>query len=210
MFAEAPIEYPAQEREKAFRGAYWTWRKKDVGKWTVHRGVSSRRMPAKEWIAFEPTVASGRWLPNDWGTGDESPFLRARPADVENASLRKSITASRSLLALEPDWDGEGSPGYTLDTWQRMEKFLTDHSAYLKKTYGVDAPIPEIHPGPDGSIDLLWKSSSYELLVNIPTNPESSASFYGDDKGNLSIKGKLHPSKFNQGLLQWLMTHQSQ
>jgi|CXWL01.1.fsa_nt_gi hypothetical protein len=209
MFAESPTEYPPKERDKTFRWTYWTRKKKEVGKWNVNRVASSKRISASEWIEFEPAAASGKWLSHDWGAGDESYFLRVRLADVENASLKKAIAASRSLLVLKPDWDGEGSPGYTENTWQRMERFLIDHSAYLQKTYGVDAPIPEIHPGPDGSIDLLWKSNSYELLVNIPTNPDSPASFYGDDKGSLSIKGKLHPSKFNQGLLQWLMTNQS-
>jgi hypothetical protein len=204
MFAEAPIEYSPKEREKTFRGNNWIRRKKELGKWNVNRDVSS----SSEWVEFESVVASGKWLSHYWGEVSKSYFLPVRLADVENASLKEAIAASRSLLALEPDWDGEGSPGYAEGTWQRMGKFLTDHSAYLKKTSGVDAPIPEIHPGPAGSIDLLWKSSSYELLVNIPTNPDSPASFYGDDKGNLSIKGKLHPSKFNQGLLQWLMTHQ--
>ncbi len=204
MFTESPIEYLPKEREKTFREVYWARRKKELGRWNVNRGVSS----SSGWIEFEPAVVSGKWLSHDWGAGSKSYFLRVRPASNENESLKKAIVASRSLLALEPDWDGEGSPGYTEGTWQRMGKFLTEHSAYLKKTYGVDAPTPEIHPGPDGSIDLLWKSSSYELLVNIPTSPDSPASFYGDDKGNLSIKGKLHPSKFNQGLLQWLMTNQ--
>jgi hypothetical protein len=128
----------------------------------------------------------------------------------ELVSLKKALNSAKFLLlGLQPDWDGEGSPGYSKETFGRMSKFLLNHSKQLVAACGVKAPIPKILPGPNGSIDLLWKSDDYELLLNIPSDRQSPASFYGDDEGNLCIKGKLDPDKINQGIIQWLMSHQT-
>lgn len=118
-------------------------------------------------------------------------------------------SAKHSLLSLQTDWDEAGSPGYTEETWERMSSFLLNQSKHLAATYGVETPTPKILPGPNGSIDLLWKHDKYELLLNIPADSKTPASFYGDDKGSFNIKGKLDPTKINQGLLQWLMSHQT-
>ncbi len=127
-----------------------------------------------------------------------------------STSIEEVLDSARAyLLDLQQDWDGEGSPGYSEETWERASKFVLEHSNQLAESNGVKTPIPKILPGPNGSIDLLWKSDDYELLLNIPADSESLASFYGDDKGNLYIKGKLAPDKINQGLLQWLMSHQT-
>ena len=126
------------------------------------------------------------------------------PAKIKEALA----SASASLLGLQQDWDGEGSPGYSEETCDRMSKFLLNHSKQLAAACGIEALIPKILPGPNGSIDLLWKSDDYELLLNIPADLQSPASFYGDDQGSLCIKGTLDPDKINQGILQWLMSHQ--
>ncbi|MFQ5677782.1 MAG: hypothetical protein ACE5G1_17970, partial [bacterium] len=62
-------------------------------------------------------------------------------------------------------------------------------------------PTPKITPGPNGSIDILWKSANYRLLINIPDNPKKQASFYGDNFSTDTIEGTFNPSNFNQGLL---------
>ena len=68
-------------------------------------------------------------------------------------------------------------------------------------------PTPQINPGPEGSIDVHWKTRQFELLLNFPADPTLPAGFYGDDYGTLKIKGKMRTEGFNQGLLLWLMKH---
>lgn len=160
----------------------------------------------------------------NWHTEKDWPGNRLEPPYGLNTKLTRKKESSKdkflglkealalakgALLSLKEDWDGEGSPGYSPKTWQRMSSFLEAHCAHLVKTCGISTPIPQILPGPSGSIDLLWKAESFELLLNVPADSTVPASFYGDDRGSISIKGKLDTSKINQGFLQWLMSHQT-
>ncbi|MBI4661430.1 MAG: hypothetical protein HY735_21620 [Verrucomicrobia bacterium] len=65
-------------------------------------------------------------------------------------------------------------------------------------------PPPKILPGPDGSIDVHWKTKTCELLVNVPAGSNQRADFYGDDYGSLRIKGTIDPENPSSGLLFWL------
>jgi len=70
---------------------------------------------------------------------------------------------------------------------------------------GGELPSPKIQPGPEASIDLHWKMERFELLVNIPNDPSKPATFYGDDYGDLCIRGNLNPSAPIPGLVVWLL-----
>ena len=64
--------------------------------------------------------------------------------------------------------------------------------------------MPQINPGPDGSIDLFWDQPTLELLVNIPANSTQEASFYGEDRRS-HIKGSFDTSERGIGVVFWLM-----
>jgi hypothetical protein len=119
--------------------------------------------------------------------------------------LLQAIKESRSLLDLQDDWDGEGSPGYAEATWLRAIEFLTSNAKCLKETAGTDIPVPFIEPGPHGSIDLHWRTSTRELLINVPSDLNQLAGFYGDNLAGKSIKGKLNTSENNEWIMLWLM-----
>jgi hypothetical protein len=69
-------------------------------------------------------------------------------------SIQRVIDASRSILALQEDWDDEGSPGYSESTWRRAVDFLIRQATFAQHIVGRDLPVPKILPGPKGSIDL--------------------------------------------------------
>lgn len=119
--------------------------------------------------------------------------------------LKAEIESAKSILNLPDDWDGEGSPGYTRDALERAVAFARMHIEHLWEASGITAPIPRINPGPMGSIDLHWKQSTWELLVNIPAEKSEPATFYGDDYGAGVIKGTVNAGESNFGLLEWLM-----
>jgi hypothetical protein len=119
--------------------------------------------------------------------------------------LKAEIEQGKRILELEDDWDGEGSLGYSKETLNRAESFLKMHIEGLWKSFSIRLPIPKIGPGPDGSIDLYWKQSSWELLVNIPADAHEMATFYGDNYGSIKNRGNLDPTKFNLGFATWLM-----
>lgn len=123
------------------------------------------------------------------------------------AHLADEIEASRSMLELEEDWDGEGSPGYEEATWRRAVDFLVGNASRLNDEYGVAIESPRIRKGPRGSIDLHWRMPDRELLVNIPADHGLPADYYGDDgNGGQQTKGTLNPERQGYHLMLWLVT----
>jgi hypothetical protein len=150
--------------------------------------------------------ASGGWIDTEsmfhqrfWNRDVlRSPSERLEP-------LIKTIELSRGrILGLRDNWDDKGSIGYQEETWKRAAQFVLNSAKLLWDCHVTVIDIPSLLPGPDGSIDIHWETKQYELAINIPTDPKDMATFYGDDKGALSIKGTLDPSSENQGLLLWL------
>lgn len=125
--------------------------------------------------------------------------------ESESEELRAEIERARGILELPEDWDGEGSPSYLAATFDRAVGFLKTHSEYLMTNFDLEIPVPRIGAGPDGSIDLHWKRTSWELLVNIPADSSKMASFYGDNYGVQQIKGSVDSEICNLGLAAWLM-----
>lgn len=118
--------------------------------------------------------------------------------------LQAEIERSKRILELQDDWDGEGSPGYSEKTFNRAVAFLTTYADGLWESCRMELPIPKIGPGPDGSIDLFWKQPHWELLVNIPTDPNEAASFSGEDDEGHQSRGFQDTEKFNPILGTWL------
>jgi len=128
-------------------------------------------------------------------------------APPELRSLRAAIERSREITELQENWDEEGSPGYSVETWRRATTYLERQVFVCWDRHGVVIPTPWITPGPDGSIDIHWQTDLYELLVNFPADPSEPAAFYGDDYGRMSIKGQFDPQSEPAGhlaLVSWL------
>lgn len=115
--------------------------------------------------------------------------------------LDREVENSKYILALENDWDDEGSVAYQEATWKKAIQFTSNYAKWVFDETSRVIPTPKIAPGPNGSIDILWKSSNYRLLINIPDNLKKQASFYGDNYSTDTIEGTFNPSNFNQGLL---------
>lgn len=121
--------------------------------------------------------------------------------------LVDEINASRSMLELEDDWDGEGSLGYDSPTWWRAIQFLLRNALQLWREREAVIPTPRIRKGPQGSIDLHWHTSNRELLINIPATLGEVADYYGDDgAGGHQMRGALNPERQGRDLVLWLVT----
>jgi len=70
------------------------------------------------------------------------------------AHILVPIAASRVMLYLPDDWDGEVRPAYAESTWRRAVAFLTDAAKRLWEDRGVAVSAPRLRKGPVGSIDL--------------------------------------------------------
>lgn len=135
----------------------------------------------------------------------EAPAHSRQSLPSELNHISQAIERSRSLLDLENDWDEAGSPPIVESTWRRATEFLARHALGVFESDKQIIDAPDMTPGPEGSIDLHWDYPAYEILVNIPADPAAMAGFYGDDRGSISIKGKLDPSHFSEGLHHWLI-----
>lgn len=165
-------------------------------------------------VAYPPSSQPDSWVaPDECVSGAGRVRIRAKlPTSLESwerlpvalSGIRDAIEDSRSLLDLLDDWDEAGSPAINETTWQRAVGFLARYARLLRDRFGKVVETPAIVPGPDGSIDLHWKSASHELLVNIPVASDGKVGFYGDDYNDCYIKGKFDPIDANEGILIWL------
>jgi len=143
-----------------------------------------------------------RWSDDD-GRAAERRERRRRLAKIESA-----IEKSRSILELGDDFDGEGSPGYLKETWERASSFLRQLAATSLDRFSQVAAAPYIDPGPNGSIDLHWKRATCELLVTVPADPNTAPTYYGDDYGKSVVKGSLDSDANLRVVVLWLLEHQ--
>jgi len=131
--------------------------------------------------------------------------VQDQPLSPELHPIEEAIRSSFCILDIEPDEDAGIIEPYNEATLHRAAEFLRKHASWLWKNHSVIIAAPRLEPGPNGSIDIHWNTSDYELLVNIRKDPSQRAGFYGDDRGKICIKGTLDPSAFNNGLAIWLM-----
>jgi hypothetical protein len=119
--------------------------------------------------------------------------------------LREKIDAAEeSIMALPADFDGEGSIAYDTATLNRVRSFLENLASLLLHRYQSVLVIPDILPGPEGSVDLHWENENFELLINIPADSSTPATYYGDDFGNNTSEGTFEVDQVDQGFLAWL------
>lgn len=118
--------------------------------------------------------------------------------------LNSVIDKSRRLVDLGDDWDDEGALAIAERTWERATGFLKRQAERLWSEASRLLPVPDIMPVPNGSIDLHWETDEYELLINVPDDPNKPASFYGDHYDEIQIRGTLDPDSDHPGVLSWL------
>ncbi len=142
----------------------------------------------------------------------ESPYSECMATHFIEVGSRTSdrdlvleVKQSKRLLELQENWDGEGSAGYAVETLKHAVSFVRNTLTVTRSIRRV--PVPEILPADEGSIDVYWKTDTYELLVNIPADVTELATFYGDDFGRLTIEGTFDPTKTNLGIITWLTSN---
>ncbi|MDQ6813177.1 MAG: hypothetical protein M3040_05545 [Bacteroidota bacterium] len=121
--------------------------------------------------------------------------------------LFQKIDSSLYILRLKDDWDDQGSKGYSKETFHSAGVFIVKYFNWVWEEFRVIPEPPNILPGPDGSIDLLWQNDKYDLLINCKEYPSHLASFYGDDKKITKIEGQFDISKPNLGLFLCLLAN---
>jgi|SRR5690242_3247331 len=121
--------------------------------------------------------------------------------DYVRSFLLKSFLDAEKLLAFKGDPEDESFVPISDKTIDRAVRLLTPYvTLFSTAKYSI-----RVLPGPDGSVDVHWKNPARELLINIPADLNEPASFYGDDYGKFSIKGKMDTSSLHPSVLMWLL-----
>src|SRR5947207_818979 len=110
--------------------------------------------------------------------------------------LMNTVRRSLSIAELEDDWDGEGSPGYSIETLDRALEFVMG-------TIGTTSPPPQINPGNAGSIDLYWENANRYLLINFPVG-QGEPSYYGEDRYGSTTGGVIKSNSMGRQVAAWL------
>lgn len=135
------------------------------------------------------------------------PVVRDTDVEAPATPLERAIETSRWILDLRAGWDDEGALPCA-QAWHRATDYLRRQAQWVFERLGVVLDAPDLMPLADGSVDIHWDLDPCELLINVPSDASRPASFYGDDRGSLNIKGTLATESFNEGLLQWLAARQ--
>lgn len=119
------------------------------------------------------------------------------------SQIKDEIERSRYIMGLNDNWDENGAYAIDSGVWEMAVKFMLNYSKYIYEKFRVIISPARIDPGRDGSIDLLWRTDRYRMLVNIPKN--DSVSYYGDDyTDNNSIKGTVDVYDTKDFLASWM------
>jgi hypothetical protein len=145
-----------------------------------------------------PTAEAVRPIP--WACERPS-ASRPWPRTVENIELTSRLEQARKALV---EVDDEESPRASRSAFDRAANFLKASSGHIRYQ-GKEMRLPDIGLGPSGSIDLHWKASSWELLVNIPAELDALATFYGDNYGTQKVRGSMNPETDTEAIANWLM-----
>ena len=122
--------------------------------------------------------------------------------ESQGDAFRRELAHAERLLGSRDEHD---EPYYSRETLDRGAEFLRMHAEWIWKSCGSKAPVPTIGPGPQGSLDLYWKMSSFELLVNIPASDGELGTFFARDNNKQTAKGSFDPKRFALSIASWLM-----
>jgi hypothetical protein len=100
-------------------------------------------------------------------------------------SLIIELEHSKYILNLKKGWDGEEAEPYKPEVLKNSIVFLCRYLMSFLENNRQKLYLPKIYHGPNGSIDLLWNSDNFSLLINID-NTGNTAQFSGEifDKEN--------------------------
>lgn len=137
---------------------------------------------------------------------------RVREIQGEIGSTRNSLEeisgTVKWLRSLEKGWDGEEAEPINEKYIEQAESLLKSW-AYAALTHfanrGGAIEPPKARPTTDSTIDLHWKTDSYELIVNIGQCGEKTAVYYGDDYDSDRTEGTFPIDKEYPTPLLWLI-----
>jgi hypothetical protein len=165
-----------------------------------------------DWPASEPLDSFSNFsggedrLLRRWDTPDKVSTIVHFPPVRRHDGIRSAVQSARALTKLGENWDGEGSQGYSLMTWRRVKKFMLTHAFVSQSLFRATLPVPTINPADQGSLDVFWRLSDRQLLVNFPADETAPITYYGqNNQGDNTISGRTTGRERRLDLVAWLI-----
>jgi hypothetical protein len=115
--------------------------------------------------------------------------------------LYDAINRSKYILDFKDNWDENGSKAYLPDTWVKAVRFLIKFYSWRDQHFKLLVKPPKIYQGPEGSIDIYWKSQTFTYLINIGEEEEFATYYYKSPTGT-KVEGEFNLINFNVDELQ--------
>ena len=104
---------------------------------------------------------------------------------------REAMKASKVILNLKDNWDGEGAKPILRGLWVYAISIAELVCGSVGVISDSELPIPNVGACADGSIDLFWDHEQFQLLLNV-ISPFIPITFQGTSKkGEDQIRGKI-------------------
>ena len=158
--------------------------------------ISSRQYPSYKWPRDNDFARRKQLV-------DEKEPQSSKLESVEN--YERAVKKSRRLLELSDNWDDEGSPRVNSAAWNKATDFVLEMVRAFTGRIRRPLPVPAISAGPEGSIDVHWRTERREILLNFSADQTLAPSYYGDNYADETIKGTLDTTSKNIWLLYWLI-----
>ncbi len=145
------------------------------------------------------------WLvPKEKEKGVKAPIHKSRE-ELRHSHLEKLFKGVERCLDLVYNWDGQGSTPVSRATFNRA-KLIT--SNLVTNLSFMNMPDPIIVPVPNGTIDINYHTTDYQILINIPETLDDYIEIYGKSIINPSAN-KLdtltkNPETIDPVLKEWM------
>jgi hypothetical protein len=182
--------------------------------WLLTRNTERRLRPLSRDVDLETSVAPGRDLPSPIDFIEHlrarRPASRAKQLKVGDVVLpmhlhefEERVEVSRAVIGrVDPD-DGTS---VVASTWRRTAEFVARIARLYWQRVAQLPPLPVITDGPEGSVDVVWRSGSRQILLNVPDDDDDVITASGIDTGDddRRFRDSFRPSETPAWLLHWL------
>jgi hypothetical protein len=170
--------------------------------WQTSARLESLSIPSEEPRDKE----KARTQEEDLVSDQVSLWVLQSPPAPRRDDIGSAVRAARVFAELGEDWDGEGSQGYSLNTWKRVKRFVLTHASVSESRFRVTLPVPTINPADQGSLDVFWCLSDRQLLINFPADETAPITYYGQNsQGDNTISGRTAGREHRLDLVAWLI-----
>lgn len=156
---------------------------------------------AQDWFEQSDPSQQGWTIQKPLGASKLS--NRSKEINRENDAIEAEIATASFILNIEAEADDPDFIPYSTDTLKRAVMFLRRLALHAHSCGFSGIGVPEFLPSAKGSIDLLWRNDSRQLLMNFSNNLSDRISFYGR-KGKSEISGRFDAEDFRPELVYWL------